>query len=59
LVAALNTVTGGAIGKTAPGYTNEQFVVFLIDVIVSRVPEQGNHVVRGNVAVFQRGLLHV
>jgi transposase len=50
LFAALNTATGGVIGKTALRNTSEQFVAFLTDVVANQRPEQEIHVICDNVS---------
>jgi transposase len=50
LFAALNTVTGEVLGRTAPRHTSEQFVAFLSDVVASQPKRQELHVICDNVS---------
>jgi len=50
LFAALNTVTGEVVGKTAPRHTSEQFVAFLADIVASQPRRREIHVICDNVS---------
>ncbi|AVA33855.1 IS630 family transposase [Cupriavidus metallidurans] len=57
LFAALNTINGQVIGKTAPRHTSEQFVAFLTDVVASQGPEQEIHLICDNVSSHKTDLV--
>lgn len=57
LFAALNTVTGEVLGKTAPRHTSAQFVAFLSDVLTSQPKGREIHVICDNVSSHKTALV--
>lgn len=57
LFAALNTVTGEVLGKTAARHTSEKFVDFLRDIVASQSPRREIHVICDNVSSHKTPLV--
>ena len=53
LYAAFNTKTGTVLGKTAERHTSEQFVAFLMDLVVTQPRGQEIHVIADNLSAHK------
>ena len=55
LYAALNTVTGAVMGKTAARHTSADFVAFLEELVATCPPGQPIHVILDNLSAHKTG----
>ena len=53
LYAALNTMTGQVIGKTAERHTSEEFVSFLTDVVEQQPDRKEIHIIADNLSAHK------